>query len=84
MNISVKLLKNKDRFIATCPELEISCYASSQTEAKQRIKDVISFYLHSAKEMGLEVESFDSVMINGKYSGPISPLSIFETGSYLN
>ncbi|MDA3901640.1 MAG: hypothetical protein PF637_14110 [Spirochaetes bacterium] len=84
MNISVKLLKNDDRFIATCPELEISCYASSQTEAKHRIKEVISFYLHSAKELGLEVEQFDSLMINGKYSGTLTPPSCFDTNDYVN
>lgn len=71
MKVSVQLFRKNDKFVATCQDLEISCYGSSRNEAVQRFKKVLSFYMDSAKELGLDVESFDSLVVEGKYSGKI-------------
>ncbi len=84
MKINVKLLQQDDRVIATCPELEINCYASNAAEATKRIKDVISFYVESARDLGLDVEDFDEVMIDGKYSGALHGSHCSEISSSLN
>lgn len=65
MNISVKLIESKNEFIANCPELDINCYGSNQNEAIERIKDVIHFYIDSAKELGLDIENLNKIIING-------------------
>lgn len=83
MKISVKLHKHDNRYIATCPELEVSCYGCSKPEAQNRITKVISFYIDSAKEMGMDVEDFDAVMIDGQYSGKITSQYI-DTSTSLN
>ena len=65
MKISVNLFENKEQFVASCPELEINCYGDSKDEATRRIKEVLSFYLKSAEELGLEVEKFENISIEG-------------------
>jgi hypothetical protein len=75
MKISVTLIKQEDGVIANCPELEISCYASNATEATNRIKKVISFYIDSARDMGIEVQDFDEVLVDGQYAGSMRDYS---------
>ncbi|MCU0847200.1 MAG: hypothetical protein MUD12_04865 [Spirochaetes bacterium] len=65
MKISVKLIKQEDQIIANCPELEINCYGSSEGEAIRRIKSVINFYVESAKDLGLDVDTFNEITIEG-------------------
>ena len=72
MKVSVQLFRKNDKFVATCQDLEISCYGASRNEAVQRFKKVLSFYMDSAKELGLDVENFDSLVVEGKYSGKIN------------
>ena len=66
MKISVKLIKLDNEYIAICPELDINCFGSSKDEAVRRLRSVIQFYIDSAKELGLEVESFDTITIDGE------------------
>lgn len=66
MKLSVKLVPQDKEFIATCPELDISCYGADRGEAIRRIHNVLFFYIQSAKELGLEIESFDSISIEGE------------------
>ena len=61
MNISIKLIDNGDEFIANCPELDINCYGSNRDEALRRIKAVISFYINSAKELGININPLQDV-----------------------
>jgi len=65
MKISVKLIENKSEFIANCPELDINCYGSNKNEAIRRIKSVIQFYIDSAKELGLDVQNLNEILIEG-------------------
>lgn len=65
MKVSVRLFEIEDRFIASCPELEINCYGSDKAEAARRINDVLNFYIRSAEELGLEVEKFENISIDG-------------------
>jgi len=55
MDISIKLIENGTEYIANCPELDINCYGSNEVEAMRRIKEVINFYVNSAKEMGINI-----------------------------
>lgn len=66
MNISINLLKSENEFIANCPELEINCYGKNKIEAVRRIKNVLEFYMHSAKELGLDIENIESFTIDGQ------------------
>jgi predicted RNase H-like HicB family nuclease len=66
MNISINLLKSENEFIASCPELEINCYGKNKIEAVRRIKNVLQFYMHSAKELGLDIENIESFTIDGQ------------------
>ncbi|MFW5807622.1 MAG: hypothetical protein ACOC2H_00490 [Spirochaetota bacterium] len=84
MKISVTLLKQDDKVIATCPELEINCYASNPAEATDRIKKVISFYVDSARDLGLDVQDFDAVMIDGQYSGELERFTYSGISDSLN
>jgi predicted RNase H-like HicB family nuclease len=66
MKLSVRLICNRDEFIANCPELDINCYGSDRDEAIRRIKKVINFYVESAKELGLDVESLTEISVEGE------------------
>ena len=65
MKITVKLIKLENEFIATCPELDINCYADNRGDAIRRIVSVLKFYIDAATEMGLQVEDLDSISIEG-------------------
>ena len=64
MKISVKLIEHNDEFIANCPELDINCYGSNKNEAIRRIKSVIDFYVDSAKELGIDIDSIQELNID--------------------
>ncbi len=66
MKLSIKLIPNHEEIIANCPELDINCYGADRSEAIRRIKKVIHFYVDSAKEFGLDVESLDEISIEGE------------------
>lgn len=66
MKISVNLTQQNSEFIANCPELDINCYAPNKEDAVRRMQSIINFYVESAKELGLEVESFTEMVIDGK------------------
>jgi len=63
MKLSIKLIESGNEFIARCPELDINCYGTEKKEAIRRIKDVLQFYLDSAKELGMEVENLNEIFI---------------------
>jgi predicted RNase H-like HicB family nuclease len=65
MNISIKLIDNGSEYIANCPELDINCYGSNRDDALRRIKAVINFYLNSAKELGISINSFKDISLDG-------------------
>lgn len=71
MKLSIKLIPNHEEIIANCPELDINCYGSDKAEAIRRIKKVIHFYVDSAKELGLDVESLDEISIEGETNLPL-------------
>jgi len=66
MKFSVKLITTEKEIIATCPELDINCYGNDRDEAIRRIKKVIRFYIESAKELGLDVDSIDELSVDGE------------------
>ena len=81
MKLSITLMQLEDEFIASCPELEINCYGSDRTDAIRRIKNVLQFYIASAEELGFEVESLDSMIIEGEKSLPFNSHSVIEAPS---
>ena len=76
MKLSIKLLHSHDEIIANCPELDINCYGSDKDEAIRRIKNVINFYMESAKELGLDVESLTEISVEGETNQSIKEQSI--------
>ncbi len=71
MKLSIKLIQNHEEIIANCPELDINCYGSDKDEAIRRIKNVINFYVDSAKELGLDVESLTEISVEGEINQPL-------------
>lgn len=65
MNISIKLIDNGSEYIANCPELDINCYGSDRNEALRRIRAVISFYISSAKELGITINPLKDISFEG-------------------
>jgi hypothetical protein len=72
MKLSIRLIQNHEEIIANCPELDINCYGSDKAEAIRRIKKVINFYVDSAKELGLDVESLTEITIDGETDQPLN------------
>lgn len=66
MKLSIKIIQSHDEIIANCPELDINCYGSDRDEAVRRIRKVIDFYVDSAKELGLDVESLSEISVDGE------------------
>ncbi|MGQ9848166.1 MAG: hypothetical protein ACUVQP_11805 [Bacteroidales bacterium] len=67
MKLSIKLIERNHEYIATCPELDISCYASNKNEAIKRIQNILFFYMQSAQELGFSVESFETIDVDGTH-----------------
>ncbi len=65
MKLSIKLVEMEKEYIANCPELDVNCYGSNREEAIRRLKNVLQFYFDSAQEFGLDVESFESISVDG-------------------
>lgn len=84
MKISVKILHNRDEIIANCPELDINCYGSDKDEAVRRIKKVINFYVESAKELGLDVESLTEISVDGEMNQPITDRMLINHTTTIN
>jgi hypothetical protein len=84
MKLSIKLLHNHDEFIANCPELDINCYGSDKNEAIRRIKKVINFYVDSAKELGLNVETLTEISIDGETKQPLNDKIINSSTNTIN
>lgn len=57
MKLSAEVIESDKEFIARCPELDINCFGSNKGEAIRRLRNVIQFYIESAKELGLEIDS---------------------------
>ena len=57
MYFSVKVYK-KDRqtFVASCPEMGVFSYGGTVEQAVDRLKRVVQFYIDSSQEMGLSLE----------------------------
>ncbi len=84
MKLSVRLIHNYDEFIANCPELDINCYGSDREEAIRRIKKVINFYVDSAKELGLDVESLTEISVEGEKKQELSEVAINPSTNTIN
>ena len=84
MKISVKLVEKNNEFIATCPELDINCYAGNKNEAIRRMQNVINFYIESAQEFGLDVESMTELIIDGKKQKELSPVKLHAISETIN
>ena len=84
MKISVKLLEKNNEFVATCPDLDINCYACNKDEAIRRIQNVINFYIESAQEFGIDVESMTELIVDGKKQKKLFPTKIHVVPETIN
>jgi len=66
MKLSAELIKSEKEYIARCPELDINCYGTNKDEAIRRLRNVIQFYIDSAKELGLPVEGLVALSFDGE------------------
>jgi len=81
MNISIKLIDNGSEYIANCPELDINCYGSDKDEAIRRIRAVISFYINSAKELGISINPLKDISFEGSNINFFSDQSLMNSNS---
>ncbi|MDI6795268.1 MAG: hypothetical protein QME81_20805 [bacterium] len=57
MDFAIEVYRDKDdTYIASCPNLEIYSYGPTIDRAVSRLKDVVSFYRESARELGVSLE----------------------------
>ena len=84
MNISIKLIDNGNEYIASCPELDINCYGSNKDEALRRIKAVISFYINSAKELGININPLKDIICDENDSRSFSHESKLYNNTTIN
>lgn len=84
MKLTVNLIDGIDEIIASCPELDINCYAATENDAIKRMLKVLQFYIESARELGLEVDTLDKIEINGEYYIPEMEHDFLETPMYIN
>ena len=84
MKISVRLVEKNNEFIATCPELDINCYAGNKDEAIRRMQSVISFYIESAQGFGLDVESMTEFIVDGKKQKKLSSVKLHAVSETIN
>ena len=83
MKISVKLIEQNNEFIANCPELDINCYGSNKNEAIRRLKSVIDFYVNSARELGIDIDSIHGLNFDGEEKADAS-CQLKNTSTILN
>ncbi len=74
MKLSVNIIELDNEYIANCPELDINCYGVDKSEAVRRIVNVLQFYIDSAKELGIDVESIDDIKIDGLPENLLFPI----------
>ena len=66
MKLSFDLIKLENEYIVRCPELDINCFGPTKKKAINRIRNVLQFYIDSAQELGMEVENFDFISVDGE------------------
>ncbi|MEW5767740.1 MAG: type II toxin-antitoxin system HicB family antitoxin [bacterium] len=53
----IEVYKDKDEtYIASCPKLEVYSYGHTLDKAVARLKEVVNFYMESARELGVSLE----------------------------
>lgn len=53
--------EGEQAYIASYPKLEIYSYGKTISDAVSRLKEIIKFYIESAKELGISVEKLCNV-----------------------
>lgn len=57
MDFMIEVYRDKDdTYIASCPKLEVYSYGRTFDKAVARLKEVVNFYMESAKELGVSLE----------------------------
>lgn len=57
MEFTVEVFRDKEnRYIASCPKLEVYSYGHTLDNAVSRLEKVVAFYVESAKELGVSLE----------------------------
>ncbi len=57
-NFRIEVFKEGDQFVAISPELNVSSFGTSPTEAKKSLKEAVELFLEECKRMG----SLDEVL----------------------
>lgn len=58
MELAIEVFRDggDNKYIASCPRLEIYTYGHTVDTAVSRLEKVVNFYMESAKEMGVTLE----------------------------
>lgn len=73
MEYKIEIFKDKEKFIASCPQLNVFSYGKTKEKAIFRLEKIVSFYIESAQELGISMEELcllretkDSIQISQK------------------
>lgn len=62
--------KDRETFVASCPEFDIYSYGNTIELAVDRLKKVVGFYIESAEEMGVTLEELGLSSAEEKNAAP--------------
>jgi len=56
VELSIKVWKKEEEFVASCPELDVFCYGIDRNQAMSRLRKVIVFYANTATDLGYKID----------------------------
>ena len=56
VDLTIKIWKKENEFVAGCPELDIFTYGKDRIQARERLVKVILFYADTASAMGYKID----------------------------
>ncbi|RME89659.1 MAG: hypothetical protein D6767_08090 [Candidatus Hydrogenedentota bacterium] len=57
MELSIKVERKDNEYLASCPELDIFCYGPTPEKARLRLQKVMVFYAETASQLGYNIDA---------------------------
>ena len=73
LKFTVRIFKEGPTFVAHVPELDVSSCGGTETEARQNIRDAVSGFIETAKQMGTLKDLLEEAgyrFVNGHWREP--------------
>jgi len=76
--------KENDRYVATCPEFDVSSFGETVEEANDNLKEAISLYLEGIEELKVRDQIFKEKSITTYINQPKSIVNNYKFEKKLN